>query len=130
MTEQGQTNDTARLRLDKWLWFARFFKTRTRATAACTQKRIQLDGVVVSKANLTIKPGQIVTFEQGSERRVVQVIALGQRRGPAEEAQRLYVELHRISRPHKEKSPALRMRGTGRPTKKQRRQTDSLQQQF
>ena len=128
MTGQSQTSG-ADLRLDKWLWFARFFKTRTRATAACMQKKIQLDGVVVSKASLTIKPGQIVAFEQGRDRRVVQVVALGQRRGPAEEAGRLYTELHRIS-PQKEKSPALRTRGTGRPTKKQRRQTDSLQQPF
>ena len=129
MTEQNQTNG-AGVRLDKWLWFARFFKTRTRATAACTQKKIQLDGVVVSKASLTIKPGQIVSFEQGYDRCVVQVIALGQRRGSVEEARRLYTELQRISRPQKEKSPAVRQRGTGRPTKKQRRQTDSLQQRL
>ncbi len=129
MTEQGQTG-SAGVRLDNWLWFARFFKTRTRAAVACTQKKIQIDGVVVSKAGLTIKPGQIVTFEQGRDRRAVQVIALGQRRSPAEEAQRLYTELHRISLPRKEKSPAVRTRGTGRPTKKQRRQTDSLQQQL
>ena len=129
MTGQSQTNG-AGVRLDKWLWFARFFKTRTRATAACTQKKIQLDGVVVSKASLTIKPGQIVSFAQGHDRCVVQVIALGQRRGPAEEARRLYRELQRISRPQKEKSPAVRHRGTGRPTKKQRRQTDSLQQRL
>ena len=129
MTEQSQTNG-AGVRLDKWLWFARFFKTRTRATAACTQKKIQLDGVVVSKAGLTIKPGQIVSFAQGHDRCVVQVIALGQRRGPAEEARQLYRELQRVSQPQKAKNPAVRQRGTGRPTKKQRRQTDSLQQQF
>ena len=88
MTGQSQTNG-AGVRLDKWLWFALFFKTRTRATAACTQKKIQLDGVVVSKASPTIKPGQIVSSEQGYDRRVVQAIAQGQRLGPAEEAQRL-----------------------------------------
>ena len=80
------------LRLDKWLWHARFYKSRTLATAAC-QARIRINGVPVGKSHQQVKPGDIITFAHGSHIRIVRVLALGTRRGPATEARLLYQDL-------------------------------------
>jgi ribosome-associated heat shock protein Hsp15 len=123
------------LRLDKWLWYARFFKTRTLASEMCAAGKIRVEGTVVTKAHLQVRPGQVLTFVQGRHVRVVKVLALGSRRGPASEAQTLYEDLappetgsalprDPAERPASPGSPATRARGAGRPTKKERREID------
>ena len=80
-------------RLDKWLWYARFFRTRTRATEVCRKRRIRVNRAVVSKPNYLVREGDVLTFPQASRIRVVRVLALGERRGSAPEAQHLFEDL-------------------------------------
>ena len=82
-------------RLDKWLYFARFCKTRALAARLAAAKRVRVNTVVVTKPHHRVRPGDVLTFPQGpSAVRVVRVVALGERRGPASEARRLYVDLN------------------------------------
>jgi len=81
------------LRLDKWLWYARFFKTRGLATKVIAGGRLRLDGEVMTKPHRAALVGQVLTFAQGSRVRVIKILALGSRRGPADEASLLYEDL-------------------------------------
>ena len=91
MTEQpGPASGGATLRLDKWLWYARFFKTRSQATQICAAGKVRVDGALVSKAHFIVRPGHVLTFVQGGQVRVIKVLALAGRRGPATEAQARY----------------------------------------
>jgi len=81
------------LRMDKWLWQARFFKTRALASRLCTGGRVRVNGIKIDKAHYGVRPGQVLTFPQGRQIRVVRVIALGTRRGSAKEAGLLYEDL-------------------------------------
>lgn len=117
-------------RLDKWLWYARFFKSRSLATRVCSGGRIRINGKVIRKAHQGIRPGDVLTFPKGRDIRVVRVVDLGSRRGPAAEAQALYDDLEpppSLSGPRKKAdagAPAQRERGQGRPTKRDRRAVD------
>jgi ribosome-associated heat shock protein Hsp15 len=79
-----------RLRLDKWLWCARFYKTRGLAAAACESGHIRINGFRVEKAGREVRPGDVLTIPQGREVVVVRVLAGAKRRGPATEARTLY----------------------------------------
>jgi len=81
------------LRVDRWLWFARFFKTRSMASRVCASHTIRVNGAIAAKPNHVIRPGDVLTFPAGRDIRVVRVQALGSRRGPAPEAQALYQDL-------------------------------------
>jgi ribosomal 50S subunit-recycling heat shock protein len=81
------------LRLDKWLWHARFFKTRALAGALCDAGRLRLNRLVVRKAHQLVRPGDVLTFPQGRLIRVVRVKALGARREGASAARLLYEDL-------------------------------------
>ncbi len=81
------------LRVDKWLWHARFFKTRTRAAAFCAEGRLRLNGRHVDKASAALHVGDVLTFALGEGVRVVRVLAFGKRRGPPAEARKLYADL-------------------------------------
>ena len=81
------------LRLDRWLWFARFFKSRSRAARLCAGRRIRVNGAVVAKPDHRVRIGDVLTFPQGREIRVVRVADIGSRRGPAEEARTLFHDL-------------------------------------
>ena len=110
------------LRADKWLWYARFFKTRSLASKICNAGRLRVSGELVSKAHHRIKPGDVLTFPQGRHVRIVKVRALATRRGPAPEAQALYEDLKPPSAEGRLPKPAaVRTPGAGRPTKKDRR---------
>tara|TARA_B100000900_G_C20360383_1_gene626090 strand:+ start:276 stop:602 length:327 start_codon:yes stop_codon:yes gene_type:complete len=87
MTEQDS------LRVDKYLWFARFFKTRSLATKRANGGRIRINGNKIKKSSDTVRIGDILTFAQGNEIRVIRVLNLGTRRGPAQEAQSLYEDM-------------------------------------
>ena len=114
------------LRLDKWLWYARFFKSRSLATQVSAKGRIRINGKVIRKAHQGLHIGDVLTFSKGHDIRVVRVVNLGSRRGPAAEAQALYDDLD-PPMPRKKSdagAPAQRERGHGRPTKRERRETD------
>ncbi|CCQ75535.1 RNA-binding S4 domain-containing protein [Magnetospira sp. QH-2] len=123
------------LRVDKWLWQARFFKSRTLAGKFVQTGKLHMDGETVTKAHHLVRPGDVLTFPQGPHMRVIQILALGTRRGPAPEARTLYEDL---APPQPKAKPgdnpdlpapvALRERGSGRPTKTQRRALDKLRE--
>lgn len=82
-----------RLRLDKWLWQARFFKSRGLAAEVIEAGHCRVNANRVSKPGHAVGEGDVLTFAQGKRIRVVRVLALGHRRGPASEAQDLYLDL-------------------------------------
>ncbi len=115
-------------RIDKFLWFARFFKSRTLAASVVTGGRVRINGERCDKASTIVKAGDMLTFAAGPRVRVIKVVAGGTRRGPASEAQTLYEDLTPPpeARADEPPAPAQRERGAGRPTKKERRATDAL----
>ncbi len=118
----------AGLRVDKWLWYARFFKSRSLAAKVCGGGQLRLGGAPVTKAHAQIKVGDVLTFPQGRHIRVVKVLALASRRGPAPEAQALYEDLKPPSAENRlpPDTAPRRAPGSGRPTKKDRRALDRL----
>ena len=86
------------MRIDKWLWQARFFKTRAQASRVCADGRVRVDGAPVAKAHYPVRVGNVLTFPQARDIRVVRVVALGVRRGPPREAQALYSDLAPVPR--------------------------------
>ena len=84
-----------RRRLDKWLWFARFAKTRTLAAKLVAEGYVRVNGERVENAAKALAVGDVVTVAAAHTTAVVRVEALGERRGPAPEARRLYAELGR-----------------------------------
>ena len=82
-----------RLRLDKWLWQARFVKARAVASALIEAGSVRVNGTRVTRPGRDITAGDVLTFPQGPRIRVVRILALGLRRGPAPEAQALYLDL-------------------------------------
>ena len=118
------------LRIDKWLWAARFFKTRSIASEEIGKNRVQVNGQD-AKASREVKAGDTVRLRQGAVERTVRVLGVSGTRGPAPVAQLLYeetpestearqkaTEQHRLSR-----EPALSIE-QGRPTKRDRRQIE------
>ena len=84
--------ERTKTRLDQWLWFARFVKSRSLAARLCAAGAVTVNGSPVKKANHPIRMGDIVVLPQGGWQRTVRVLALGIRRGPAPEARLLYEE--------------------------------------
>ena len=117
------------LRLDKWLWHARFARTRSLAAKLIAEVRFRINGNPTEKAHHAVRPGDVLTFPLGPHIRVIKVLALGVRRGPAPEARLLYEDLEPPQpNPPAPKDPpvALRGDGAGRPTKRERRAIDRL----
>ncbi len=79
------------MRLDKWLWFSRFYKSRAQASALCMEGQITLNGQPADKDH-KIKPGDRIGLPGSRGRRMVTVAAFGERRGPPSEAHALYIE--------------------------------------
>ena len=119
----------ASLRLDKWLWHARFARTRSLAAKLVAEARFRINGNPTEKAHHAVRPGDVLTFPLGPHIRVIKVLALGVRRGPAPEARTLYEDLEpprpKSAEP-KDPPVAVREEGAGRPTKRERRATDRL----
>ncbi|HZF79292.1 MAG TPA: RNA-binding S4 domain-containing protein [Rubrivivax sp.] len=127
----GDNNDgkgaDSRVRLDKWLWAARFYKTRGLASDEISRGRVEVNGAAV-KASREVKPGDLIDLRQGAVRRQVLVLGLSQVRGPAPVAQALYQETA-DSIAAREKAAEQRRLGAepalsieqGRPTKRDRR---------
>lgn len=115
------------VRIDKWLWAARFFKSRTLAAAACNGGKVDVNGDA-AKPSKTVRPGDLLHVTLPRIRRVVRVAALAERRGGASEAAALYEDLTPPPPPRESRSapPAYRPPGAGRPTKRERRRIDRL----
>ncbi len=128
MTEQ---QDDDRIRLDKWLWAARFYKTRTLAAEAIAGGKVQVNGDRAKRAR-PLQVGDEIRVRQGPYEHLIVVRALSDRRGPASEAATLYEETS-ASREAREKL-ALQLKSVhsafvpdrGRPTKKDRREINRL----
>jgi ribosome-associated heat shock protein Hsp15 len=116
------TDAPVKLRLDKWLWHGRFFKTRSLAARQVAASHVRVNGDKTDKPARMIAPGDVLTFVQAEQVRVVRVLDLGERRGPATEAALLFEDL---SPPVQPKVP-VEDRVGGRPTKKDRRAMDML----
>jgi len=119
------------MRLDKWLWAARFFKTRGLAQAAIASGRVRSGGDRL-KPSHAVKPGEMLEIGAGELRWVVAVRGLSERRGPAAEARKLYEETAE-SRAERERRMDLRRWAAepaatikGRPTKRDRRRLEDL----
>ncbi|PVA12111.1 RNA-binding protein S4 [Pelagivirga sediminicola] len=114
------------MRLDKWLWQARFFKTRGLAAAVVKGGHLRVNSNRAGKASQLVRPGDVLTFPQSRVVRVVRIVAIGTRRGPAPEAQALYDDLTPPPEPQDTTfvAQAPRFEGKGRPTKRDRRKLD------
>ena len=114
------------MRVDKWLWQARFFKTRGLSAKMISSGKLRLNGAQISKPSTTVQIGDMLTFATGHWVRLIEVAAIGTRRGPASEAQTLYVD-HSEPMPKREKPlPNPKFEGKGRPTGKDRRSLSSF----
>ncbi|MEJ6394115.1 RNA-binding S4 domain-containing protein [Gymnodinialimonas sp. 2305UL16-5] len=113
------SEDAQKDRVDRWLWQARFFKTRSLAARQVSDGHVRVNAERVTKPAAQIGPGDVLTFPQGRQIRVVRIESLAKRRGPAAEAQTLYADLT----PPSEPAPA---RVGPRPTKKDRRDMTSF----
>ncbi len=134
MTREAPESEQTTLRVDKWLWQARFFKSRSLAAKLCSSRRLRINGNTGVKAHYAIKVGDVLTFPKGPHIRVIKVMALGTRRGPATEAQTLYEDLEppplRSEQTEHPPPVAAREPGSGRPTKAERRAIDKLKDWF
>lgn len=123
-----------KLRIDKYLWAIRVFKTRTLAADACKAGRVKLDGSNM-KPSHEVKIGEVYTISKGIEKKVVKVTGMLENRVDAKTAVNFYEDITPEEDTMAFKSmfhaPVLkRDRGTGRPTKRDRREIDGLQEDF
>lgn len=129
--DEGDDDDTAgpdaslsEVRVDKWIWAARCFKSRTAAIEACDGGHVKVNGDT-ARPSRPVKAGDTVEVVTPGGKRIFRVKALGERRGSAKIAQTLYDDL---TPPPPPKVPVFDRweRGAGRPTKRDRRQLDKL----
>jgi len=113
-----------RLRIDKWLWFARLAKTRTLAQKLATSGRVRVNRDKTENAARPVKVGDVLTIALDSGVRVLRIAGLATRRGPAAEAQLLYEDL---APPFPAKGQATPRSG-GRPSKRERRNLDKFRE--
>ncbi len=123
-----------KLRIDKYLWAIRAFKTRTLAADACKAGRVKLDGQNIKPAH-EVKIGEVYQVVKGPERRILKVTGMAENRTDAKTAVNFYEDITPYEETHAFKSvfqaPVLkRDRGAGRPTKKDRRDIDDLKDGF
>lgn len=123
-----------KLRIDKWLWAARFYKTRSLATEEVNKGRVQIAGQNV-KPSREVKPGELLTLRQGPVLRTIAVVGISQARGPAPVAQALYAETPDSLQARTAAAEQRRIAPEpahsldhGRPTKRQRRDLDQAGQ--
>lgn len=127
--EPGQ----GRQRIDKWLFFARLRKSRTLAAKSVEQGDVTINGQPIRQPSFNVKPGDTVVLSLDRHDLVVKVLLPGVRRGPFEEARTLYEDLTPPAPAGDERrlfEQVTRERGTGRPTKRERRETHALRGRF
>ena len=116
------------LRIDKWLWYARVTKSRSLAQKLATSGHVRINKDKISSASKSVKVGDVLTIALERKVLVLKIAALGTRRGPYEEARKLYEDLSPPLLPRKQPppAPAQREAGAGRPTKRDRRKMDAF----
>ncbi|MCD1145208.1 RNA-binding S4 domain-containing protein [Kocuria sp. LUK] len=119
------TEAPATVRVDVWLWAVRVFRTRSAATAACRAGHVKIDGTSV-KAAQPVRPGQRVSVRRPGHEQVLEVVRLLTKRVGAPVAAQAYVDHSPPRTPALHAAVPRRERGAGRPTKKDRRETDRL----
>lgn len=117
------------VRIDKWLWAARCYKTRSQASAACADGHVTLNGQV-ARASAKVRPGdQVEAVCAGERLRILEVTGLGEKRGSASDAAELFID-HSPPPPPKHDplvDPTVDVaRGEGRPRKRDRRRYDDM----
>lgn len=128
----GETGQTTRVRLDKWLWSARFYKTRQLAADAVSGGHVHVNGQRSKPAHL-LKTGDVLKITRGGTTYIIDVAALAERRGSAGMAQQLYVEqpqsiaAREAARLLYRANALLNPRPARRPDKRQRRQLKAWQ---
>ena len=115
------------LRIDKWLWQARFFKTRSLSAKLVQSGKLRLNGDLISKPARYVSAGDVLTFPQALNVKVVEIVELGSRRGPAPEAQTLYVDL---STPEPKLSYSASVKADHKPTTRDRRALQKFKQEL
>ena len=114
-----------KIRIDKWLWQARFFKTRSLSAKTVSGGHVRVNSLKIAKPAYAVGPGDVLTFPQARQIRVIRIVDCGTRRGPAPEAQALYEDLAPPkTEPVTPASNAPKFDGKGRPTKRDRRKLD------
>lgn len=117
-------------RIDKWLFYSRAVKSRSLAAKLVTAGRVRINRDKAAQASDLVRPGDVLTITLDRTIHVWKVVDAGVRRGPAEEARKLYEDMSPPPVPKGEAVASaiapLREAGSGRPTKKERRQTDRL----
>lgn len=115
------------VRVDKWLWAARFFKSRSLAAAACDGGKVDVNRNAAKPAKL-IRSGDTLRITLPRGKKIIKVLALAERRGPALRAQLLYEDLTPPAPPEPlaMTPPVYRRQGAGRPTKRERRLLEQL----
>lgn len=120
-----------KVRLDRWLWAARFYKTRSLAASAIDGGKVQVNATRVKRSQ-QIQEGDTIRIRRPPYELVVEVRALSEHRGPASEAQTLYTETaeslarREALREQLRSQPTVSFDGKGRPTKKDRRRLDEF----
>lgn len=136
VSHDNHVEPAGKVRIDKWLWAARFFKTRSLATEAINKNRVKAGGQSV-KASRQIQTGEMLEIEKPPYEFRIQVLALSDKRSKASDAQKLYLETDesialrekRRAEARADRMARLGLAGDGRPTKKQRRQIRSFKEQ-
>jgi ribosome-associated heat shock protein Hsp15 len=117
------------IRIDKWLWQARFFKTRGLAAKLVKSGKLRINGSPVSKPARNVSVADILTFPKEDDTRVIEVYELGRRRGPAPEAQALYHDLSPLEKKSTQiASPSTNQKPTSRDRRALKKFKDDLQQ--
>ena len=111
------------VRVDKWLWATRSYKTRSMATKACASNNVRINGIV-AKASQKVQVGDEVRALTAGGPRILIVVSFAEKRGPYSFAKTLYED--KTPPPVKEIAPPRLVRGSGRPSKKDRRRYNKL----
>ena len=115
------------IRVDKWLWAARVFKTRSLASTACDGGKVDINAEAAKPARRVRAGDRIEVSLPRGRRRILKVVGVGERRGSAEAARKLFEDLTPPEPPRSRQAPPpFREPGAGRPTKRERREIDRL----
>lgn len=127
------------MRLDKWLWAARFYKTRSLAVEQISKNRVTVNAAA-AKASREVRVGDTIALRQGNVPKTVRVMGLSAMRGPAPVAQQLYqetaesvAERERLAEQHRlapEPASTIALQHDGRPSKRDRRSMDLVRHQW
>ena len=123
------------MRLDKWLWAARFYKTRTLAARACELNRVEVSGHS-AKPSRNVGPGDTLRVRTDTAEFTVRVLGVSEQRGPASVAQQLYEETEESkaerarAAEQRRSMPVFEVVHEGKPSKKDRRRFESVRERY